>query len=86
MENHLRGITGPGAPHSFSFDRRGDLPGALIDQVWFHGFCYFLQRGYSGEIQESIQRSRFWEAYNFDTSDDDVILRLLGLKVYIASV
>ena len=29
LEAHLRGITGPGAPHSFSFERRGDLPGRL---------------------------------------------------------
>lgn len=90
LENHLRGITGPGAPHSFAFDRRGDLPGALSDQnvliLWVLKVLFSkpsLSCGWvlvTGEIQDSIPRSRFWEAYKFDASDDDVIMRSLGCK------
>ena len=45
---HLRGITGPAAPHTFAFDRRSDLPGWCLcyhvffarARVWKKRFCF----------------------------------------------
>lgn len=51
--NHLAGITGPGAPHVFAFDRRGELPGKTnVLRGWSSSCVGIVFRSASAVMQD----------------------------------